>query len=150
MQKLSAFLALLLCTFLIASGAAVAQEASDDPWFVVEAQWSAEEQGDDDWVDRFLADDFVGWGKESPAPRSKRSTAMWDRISDKQSRMVAHELYLQALIVHDEVAVAHYLYSAAYEDDDGGVETRNGRFTDVLVRTADGWKFIAWHGGAGE
>jgi len=26
----------------------------------------------------------------------------------------------------------------------------NGRYTDILVRKEDGWKFIAWHGGDDE
>ena len=55
--------------------------------------------------------------------------------------------YLLPLVVREQIAIAHYLYTAAYEDKDGKVETSNGRYTDVLVRTDDGWKFIAWHGG---
>jgi hypothetical protein len=39
------------------------------------------------------------------------------------------------------------LYSTAFEDNDGKTEVINGRYSDVLVRTEDGWKFIAWHGG---
>ena len=46
-----------------------------------------------------------------------------------------------------DVAVAHYLYTSASEDKDDNVEISNGRYTDVLIRTDDGWKFIAWHGG---
>ena len=117
---------------------------------MVEAQWDAEEKGDKRWIDRLLSDDFTGWGKTSPAPRSKSSTKMWDRFSDEQGRMVAHELYPLAIIVHEDVAIAHYLYSSAYEDKDGKVELNNGRYSDVLVRTADGWQFLAWHGGDDE
>ena len=47
----------------------------------------------------------------------------------------------------DDVAVAHYLYSSAYKPKSGDIEMNNGRYTDVLVRTEDGLKFIAWHGG---
>ena len=52
-----------------------------------------------------------------------------------------------AIVVHRDVAIAHYLYTNAEEDKEGAVEVSNGRYTDVLVRGADGWKFIAWHGG---
>jgi ketosteroid isomerase-like protein len=61
--------------------------------------------------------------------------------------LLAHELYLLSIVVHDDVAVAHYLYSSAYKPKNGEIEMNNGRYTDVLVRTEDGWKFIAWHGG---
>lgn len=132
---------------------AMAQEDSDDQadvWAMVEEQWDAEEKGDKRWIDRLLNEDFAGWGKNSPAPRSKSSTKMWDRFSDEQGRMVAHELYPLAIIVRDNVAVAHYLYSNAYEDKDGKVELSNGRYSDVLIRTEEGWRFLAWHGGDDE
>lgn len=119
-----------------------------DVWAAVEAQWNADEKGDDDWIDTMLSDDFSGWGKESPAPRNKASTRMWDRFADKQSKTIAHELYPLAIVVRDDVAVAHYLYTSASEDKDGEVEVANGRYSDILVRTDEGWRFLAWHGGA--
>jgi ketosteroid isomerase-like protein len=130
-----------------------AQEASDDSadvWAAVEAAWEADEKGDKRWVDNMLTDDFAGWSKSSPAPRSKESTKMWDRFSEQQGKSVAHELYPLSIVVHGDVAIAHYLYTNAYEDKKDGLEMSNGRFTDVLVRTEDGWKFIAWHGGDDE
>ena len=64
--------------------------------------------------------------------------------------MVEHELYFQNIVVHGDVAVAHYLFSSAYQDNDDEVEMSSGRYTDVLIRTDEGWKFIAWHGGDDE
>lgn len=143
----------LTAVVLTASATAAAQDAPDDQadvWATIEGQWVSEERGDDEWMDRLLADDFSGWGKNSPAPRTKTSTKMWDRFSDEQGNMVAHELYPLAIVVNGDVAVAHYLYTTAYEDKDDVVEMNNGRYTDILVRTADGWQFIAWHGGDDE
>jgi hypothetical protein len=39
------------------------------------------------------------------------------------------------------------MFSTAFKAKDGEVEMNNGRYTDVLVRNEDGWKFVAWHGG---
>ena len=67
-----------------------AAPASDDPadvWAVVEAQWNAEEKGDRKWLDNLLTDDFSGWSRESPAPRNKASTKMWDRYTDSLGSM---------------------------------------------------------------
>jgi ketosteroid isomerase-like protein len=89
----------------------------------------------------------MGWGKTSPAPRSKSSTHNWNRFDAQLGHMVQHELYPLSVVVHEDVAVAHYLYTSAYKDKDGKIEVSNGRYTDVLIRTEDGWKFIAWHGG---
>lgn len=131
-------------------GSAYAQDSRDDStdvWIAVEGQWDAEENGDKDWIDRLLADGFYGWGTDNPAPRSKSSTRMWDRFNDEQGEMVAHELYPLEIVVEGNTAIAHYLYSSAYEDKDGNVETSHGRFTDILIKTDDGWKFLGWHGG---
>jgi ketosteroid isomerase-like protein len=144
-------LKLVSVSFLLtAFSSAIAQDAMDDEadvWAVVEEQWAADEKGDKKWIERLLTDDFSGWGNNSPAPRTKASTEMWDRFNDKQGKSVMHELYPLAIVVHDNIAVAHYLYSTAFEDKEGKTEVTNGRYSDVLVRTEDGWKFIAWHGG---
>jgi ketosteroid isomerase-like protein len=140
----------VLAAMLLAIGVANAQEESDDQvdvWAVIEQQWNADEKGDKKWVEKLLTDDFAGWGTNSPAPRSRESTKMWDRFNDTQGRSVAHELYPLAIVVRGDVAVAHYLYTSAFEGKDGEVEVNNGRYSDVLVRTDDGWRFLAWHGG---
>ena len=62
-------------------------------------------------------------------------------------RIVRYELYPLSITVHGDVAVAHYLYSTAFKSKEGDIEMANGRYTDVLVRTEEGWKFFAWHGG---
>jgi len=138
---------------LILAGAATAQDDRNDEadvWATIEDQWEAEESGDDDWMDRLLVDEFSGWAKDSPAPRSKSSTKMWDRFSDDQGQTIEHELYPYRIVVHEDVAVAHYFYTSAFEDNEDDVEVSNGRYTDILIRTEDGWKFLAWHGGDDE
>lgn len=141
---------LLLVAGIAPFSGAAAQDATDDQadvWAVIEAQWDSEANNDRRWMDRLLTEDFSGWSNDTPAPRSRASIKMWDRFTDEQSQMAAHELYPYLIVVHGDTAVAHYFYSAAYEDNDGEVEISNGRYTDVLVRTEDGWRFIAWHGG---
>ena len=143
-------LALSTLLFVFVSGTAVAQDKADDEADVIltiEEQWDAEQKGNKNWIDERLVREFSGWPKAAPAPRSKSSTKKWDRFSDSQGETIEHELYFQNIIVRGDVAVAHYFYTSAYQDSDGKVEVSNGRYTDVLVRTEDGWKFIAWHGG---
>jgi ketosteroid isomerase-like protein len=130
--------------------AASAQDATDDEADVlltIEREWEASRKGDQDKIDDMLTDDFMGWGKTSPAPRSKTSTSNWSRFGTEMGRVVRYELYPLSVTVRGDVAVAHYLYSTAFKDKKGEIEMSNGRYTDVLVRTEDGWKFVAWHGG---
>lgn len=153
MKSIDAFKLILASVFLFGFAPLYAQDAANDQadvWSVIEEEWNADEKGDRKWPDRLLTDDFVGWGKEAPAPRSKSSIKMWDRFNEQTGKMVAHELYPLSIVVHDNVAVAHYLYSSAYQSKDGEIEQNNGRYTDVLVRTESGWKFLAWHGGDDE
>jgi len=153
MQSIRQSKLIILAICLAFSGAVVAQETANDQadvWSVIEQQWDAVEKGDKKWTDRFLADDFSGWPKNSPAPRNKSSTQMWERFNASQGEMVAHELYPLAIIVHGDIAVAHYLYTSAYKDKKGAVEVDNGRFSDILIRVEDGWRFLSWHGGNDE
>jgi ketosteroid isomerase-like protein len=141
----------VLAAALLLSGFAAADEAVGDQasvWAVVEQQWNAVEDGDRKWIDELLAADFSGWPKNSPAPRNKASTKMWNRFNESQGKVVAHELYPLAIIVHGDVAIAHYLYTSAFKNKDGEVEMNNGRYSDVLVRADGGWKFLSWHGGS--
>jgi hypothetical protein len=130
--------------------AVMAQDSADDAADVIlaiEEQWEAEQEGEKDWLDEMLVNNFSGWPNQAPTPRSKSSTQRWNRFADTQGQMLEHELYFQNIAVHGDVAVAHYFYTSAYQDNDDKVEVTNGRYTDVLVRTEDGWKFLAWHGG---
>ncbi len=148
------FILLISGIFAVASAPAIAQDSADDEAEVIltiERQWAAEQTGDKEWPDKLLVDKFSGWPSNAPAPRSKASTKMWDRFDDSQGKTIEHELYFQNIVVHGDVAIAHYLYTNAYQDKEKKkVEVNNGRYTDILVRTDDGWKFIAWHGGDDE
>lgn len=153
-MKFSDALRLILAgTLLFVVNASLAQDTSHDDadvWTVVEKVWNAEENGDREWPDQFLADDFSGWSKNNPVPRGKSSTKMWDRFSEQLGKMVAHELYPYNIVVSGDVAVAHYLYSSAFKSKDGDIKMSNGRYTDILIRTENGWQFLAWHGGDDE
>lgn len=139
---------LIALAFLSTSFAQDVRDDEADVFLTIEREWDASLEGDHDEVDAMLADNFMGWNTTSPAPRSKRSTSKWSRFLDEEVGAVLHyELYPLSITVHGDVAVAHYLYSTAFKRKGGDVEMNNGRYTDVLIRTGDGWKFIAWHGG---
>jgi ketosteroid isomerase-like protein len=148
MKTKATLYAFLLGACLLAFGAAQAQTTDDSAvWSVIERSWQAEQRGDLKWIDELLSADFVGWTKGTPAPRDKGSTRLWNSFGAKQSEMLKYELYPLSIIVHGDMAVAHYLYSSASKAKGENVKTTHGRYTDVLVRTDGDWKFIAWHGG---
>jgi ketosteroid isomerase-like protein len=139
--------------FLLTSGNAVAQNSADDHaavWAAVEAIWTAEQSGDAGWVEDMLSADFMGWPNNSPAPRSKSSVRMWNRFDQDQTSGITHELYPLSIVVHGDMAIVHYLYTNAVRTRDKKTNVSSGRYTDVLVRDGETWKFISWHGGEGD
>lgn len=147
------FGAILITILLLAPAASMAQQSGDDEaavWATVEAIWNAEGRGDSDAADELVSEDFMGWPKSAPAPRTKASTSMWREFNNDQEKGLTHELYPLSIVVHGDMAVAHYLYTNAVQSRDKKTEVSNGRYTDVLIRDADGWKFIAWHGGTNQ
>ena len=146
-DTISLLVGTILFTFATSALAQDATSDAADVILIIEEQWEAEQKGNDDWIDNLLHANFSGWENTSPAPRNKASTEMWDRFMDEQAQLLEHELYFQNIVVEGDTAVAHYFYTRAYQDKDDKVEISSGRYTDVLVRTADGWQFIAWHGG---
>lgn len=153
MKQLHRLYAMTLSALLFSCSAAFAEDSPDDHaavWAAVEQVWAAEERGDDTWVDGNLSADFVGWPNASPAPRNKASTRMWTRFNAEQAKGLTHELYPLSIVVHGDMAVAHYLYTMAIQTKDKQTVTSNGRYTDILVRDGTSWKFISWHGGSDE
>jgi len=140
---------LLLCSSVQADDAIDAYTVSDDSavWSVVEQAWRAERDGNERWIESLLSADFVGWNSTAPAPRDKGSTRLWNAFNARQNGMLEYELYPLSIVVHGDTAIAHYLFTTASEEKGKQVATVNGRYTDVLVRSADGWRFLAWHGG---
>lgn len=143
-----------LFVFFTTTGTALAQQqaASDQAavWSVIEDQWERNERGDTKWIEELLSADFVGWPKDSPAPQTKASVRMWDEFTSKQVESLEHELYPLSIVVHGDMAIAHYLYTNATRNKKGELQRSNGRFTDVLVRDDGVWRFISWHGGDDE
>ncbi|MDH4046621.1 MAG: nuclear transport factor 2 family protein [Gammaproteobacteria bacterium] len=144
-------IALTTISLILGWGISTAQQqaASDQAavWSVIEDQWERNERGDNKWIDELLVADFVGWPNESPAPRTKSSVRMWDEFSSKQTETLEHELYPLSIVVHGDMAIAHYLYTSATRQKGAELKISNGRYTDVLVRDDGVWKFISWHGG---
>ncbi len=148
MKTKATLCAFLLSTCLLTFGSAHAQTSDDSAvWSVIERAWQAEQRHDLKWIDELLSADFVGWTKGAPAPRDKGSTRLWNAFATKQSDLLKYELYPLSIIVHGDMAVAHYLYSSARKAKGEEATTVNGRYTDVLVRSDGDWRFIAWHGG---
>ena len=116
-------------------------------WNVIEAQWKAAMEKEANWTDKYLHDNFLGWGNQNPTPRNKASVHKWNRYETENSTTLLQELFPIGIVVQGNTAVAHYFYSSATEDKKGERKTAHGKYTDILVKENDTWRFLAWRGG---
>jgi len=97
-----------------------------------------------------LTDDALVWYWGAPNPLSKPSLKMFDQAVDDnrpfENKRIAYELYPQGLVIHGNLAIAHYTCAVRVIDKDNKVEASQCRSTDVLVRDRPGaeWKLITW------
>ncbi|MEM7431837.1 MAG: nuclear transport factor 2 family protein [Pseudomonadota bacterium] len=151
MKTLATFAATALCLTLALSNVTYAQDALDDEsnlLTIINDQWAAEQDGDDDAIRDMLHRDFYGWTSRSPVPQDRRSTLKWSDVQREIGRVVSFEIFPLNIIVSGDTAVVHYYYTTAFKNKDGKTEVTNGRYTDVLVRSDESWKFLAWSGGS--
>jgi len=141
----------IIVALLISSVASYAGDWSADQkavWKAVEAQWEASKNKDESWSKTMLTDDFSGWSNDGVMPHSKSSTDSWSRFNMASSTTLKYELHNLKIVVHGDMAFAHYFYEEVSENKEGKRKSTDGRWTDILVRDGKAWKFIGWQGGA--
>jgi hypothetical protein len=97
-----------------------------------------------------LTDDALVWYWGAPHPVDKASLRMSDEAIDQakpaESKRISYELYPQGLVIHDNLAVAHYTCTVTVVKPNNETSTSSCRSTDILVRDRPGaeWKLISW------
>ncbi len=142
----------ILATALIlaASQNCSAQKWSDvetEVFKTIKGQWAAIVARDFDKANEYLHESHLGWDYREPIPRNKEAVDRWLRYLNEEGKSNLVELAPVGFVIQGNTAVAHYYYSLAVEPKEGPRKTVHGRFTDILIKTDGGWKFIAWHGG---
>lgn len=142
----------LLCAALtISSTTAAAQSWSADQqavWKVEEQQWKMSAEKDLTWIPKLVHANMSGWSNDFPAPQSAASLTKWSKFSAGQGSTLEYEIFPIAVTVTGNVAVAQYTYREVTENFKKEHKAENGRWTDVLIRDGNSWKFITWAGGA--
>jgi hypothetical protein len=136
------------CVLALLASPAQAQKWSPEElevWKVITTLWELEKAGDQSWMDT-LHESYRSWPYESAMPMSKEDTVRWVESERGQFKILVQHLAPIAIVVVDDTAVVHYYHSSVAEYDDAERETIDGRATDVLVRTGDGWRILSWVG----
>ena len=141
------FVLALLAVILVAP--VNAQEWSSEQlavWGTIQGSWEVE-KNKEDWCAKVCHPDMLAWGRDNPAPRNSEQTSLWMTRGFETSTRLENTLAPLAIVVHGDMAFAHYYYSTLSEGKDGKRTTEHGRYTDVLVNDGGEWKFITGHGG---
>ncbi len=116
-------------------------------WEVELAVWELDWAGDKSWIAKYVLDDALVWNADRRGPRDKSSIARFYRFEDAGAQYPVHELWPLGIVVHGNVAVVHYRYSAGVVNAKGERKEEHGDFTDVLVKENGRWRFLTWRGG---
>jgi hypothetical protein len=142
----------LLCLTLLGGATSAAAQSwtpeQQELWKVEELQWKMSAAKDLTWIPKMVHPSMSAWDNDSPSPQSMASLTRWAKFDSSEGTMLEHEIYPIAATITGNVAVMQYRYRAASENAKKEHKTANGRWTDVLVKDASGWKFITWAGGA--
>ena len=114
-------------------------------WQVVAKQWELEKNGDDAWKD-MLHESFQSWSIDDLMPFDKEATTRFADAEVDHFKIIVQHIAPVGIIVVGDTALAHYYHTTIVEHRDGELETIDGRFTDILTRTGNGWKFVGWVG----
>ncbi len=136
------------CVLALAPPSAPAQRWSGEElgiWKIISNQWKLESADDEAWIE-MLHPSFLGWAKRAPMPHDKKVTVRFITAEADQFKVVVEDIQPVGIVVTGDTAVAHYYHISIQENKNGEREISTGRYTDVLIRTGDGWRFLSWVG----
>lgn len=146
LKIISAALALSLTSSIAFAQSTMWSAEQAEVWQIVEQSWVDEVANNKKWPADYLVDDAVSWGATWPSPRSKTSIIKWSRFNDTQSETLQYENIPVSIVIHDDTAVVMYTNVSVAQSGKEKPERSTGGTIETLVRTEDGWKFIALTG----
>jgi ketosteroid isomerase-like protein len=109
-------------------------------WRMEETYWQIVEARDREGYIALWDEDFVGWPYDSPAP--VRKDVIRSDTSGKFEGLKKFQLERKAVEVFKDVAIAHYLVTAAYTPKTGSNEVVAFRCTHTWRKTDGAWLII--------
>jgi len=137
-----------LCLLGLTSAALAANHMSEEEqavWAVVAASWEAESSEDGSWPGDYMHDSGVSWTDEWPGVRDAESVASWSRFGEQRRQTLNYELFPHRVVVEGDTAVAMYSFVQVVQMGED-YERESSGLVETLVRTDDGWKFLALTG----
>lgn len=119
-------------------------EDQQSVWQCVEDHWKFLITKKVDEFIKYIHDDFIGFGHESPIKVDKPWLKKWVGFWTKSTEIVICELRPQDIIIHGDIAILQYLIFTIEKNVEGGKRVIR-RYTMTWKRQADRWVVIASH-----
>jgi len=88
-------------------------------WQAVLGSYQDIEKEDAGWTDKWVMPNAAVWG-DYPMPRTRETVSRWDEFNFERSDTLVSEYSPAAIVVHEDMAVAHYYYSTGDKNAEGG------------------------------
>jgi len=150
MRYLSKSIFITVCFILLISVELFGQEWSEqqkEVWKNVETYWDLDTKRDVEGFLNYFHSDYSGWINRSALPSSKGQVGKWIAHGFETTKVLVSEIKPVAIKIHGNIAIVHYYYSRLVKDVEGKQRSRNGRWTDILMKQGDKWVLIGDHGG---
>jgi ketosteroid isomerase-like protein len=112
-------------------------------WATVENLSQAWADGDYNKIQGFIAEDYRGWGENSPAPFTKKEDQPWAERWLLKNKIVLFSLYPFAIDIHGDIAIVFYSFKNVLEQKDGSEQEWQGKWTDIYRKIDGKWLLIA-------
>ena len=119
-------------------------KSQQEVWKAVVDSYKDIEKEDLGWTDKWVMPNASVWGSY-PMPRTRGTVKRWDSFNFGRSQTLVSEYSPASIVVHENMAVAHYYYSTGEKGEEGKTKVTHGKCTDILVRDKGSWRFIAWN-----
>jgi hypothetical protein len=87
----------------------------------------------------------VSWTEEWPGVRDAESVASWTRFQEGARETLKYELFPHRVVVEGDTAIAMYSF-VQWVSTNGEPSRESSGLVETLVRTDEGWKFLALTG----
>ena len=111
-------------------------------WRLEEIYWTRLKSGDVDSMKILWHEKFVGWPSHSAEPVDLTGTrASLAKLRDLMT-IIAYKLQPQAVMIHGNIAVIHYVAEISSEDKNGKRQTVPFRITHTWINEQGKWKIL--------
>jgi hypothetical protein len=93
---------------------------------------------------KYFHKDYSGWNYFSEMS-VKKSDVKKELNNLPKIEILSYNIEPVSIQIKNDIAIVHYTYSAKYRDAIGDIKSKNGNYTDILMKEDENWLIIGDH-----